>query len=160
MKIKKIEKIIETIGFGIWLAYLAFLILNWDSMPNEIPGHYDDSGMIDKWINKSNIIFFPLIGGIVYSVITAVTSFKEIWEVPAEGIMKAKIRKHMRTMLMLFKLEFMGCYFYFTYHIVKVRELPEKFVLIQSIIILATLICFSIWCYYAGKKQERKLVKI
>lgn len=158
MRIKKIsfQTLMEFIGVGIWILYIAFLIFNWSSIPQKIPGHYNASGMIDKWSDKGSILILPIIAGIMYIGITVLMLFKQIWNVPAakNSMNQAKVYKCIETMMILFKVEIVGSFFIITYHSAMAKQLPKIFTMGQLLITLGTLIGFTIWSIYISIKRE------
>lgn len=60
------QKILE----GVCLAVLAGLILGpilfWGRLPDQIPGHYNGAGEIDRWGDKWELLLLPVFGVLMY----------------------------------------------------------------------------------------------
>ena len=63
----KIEKtkgewVLDIIGGGIFLAAIGYLMISWGSLPEQVPGHYNAAGEVDRWGSKYEILTLPIIG--------------------------------------------------------------------------------------------------
>lgn len=61
--------------FGMFL----YLILNWGSFPDKIPGHYNYAGEVDRWGNKSELWICPVIALLFYIGFTVLEAFPRLW---------------------------------------------------------------------------------
>jgi len=59
-KIHKDTNIVEAFTLVILLSLFAYVIINWDMIPEQIPSHFNFQGQIDSWSNK-NMILFPVL---------------------------------------------------------------------------------------------------
>jgi len=57
----------------------AYLILAWRTIPDQIPGHYNAAGEIDRWGDKSELIVLPIISWLMYGLITLIERFPQVW---------------------------------------------------------------------------------
>lgn len=55
------KKGLNKLAIGIWLLALFFTIINFTSLPSEVPTHYNILGEVDGWGDKTFIFFFPLL---------------------------------------------------------------------------------------------------
>ncbi len=78
------QKIIELLTAGILLFLFGYLIINWSSIPEKIPSHFNASGVANAWSGKNTVLFVPIVCFAVYLLITVVSFFPYIWNVPAE----------------------------------------------------------------------------
>lgn len=81
MKIKnnKIDIIIEILCLTILIGTVGYLLVNWGTIPDKIPTHYDGMGNIDGWGEKSELIFTLAITWILYIAITVIEQFPQVW---------------------------------------------------------------------------------
>lgn len=56
------EKIADIIGVGILLLAILFIALNWSSLPDKVPMHFNGAGDIDRWGSKIELLVLPAIG--------------------------------------------------------------------------------------------------
>lgn len=73
------DKALEIIGLCTLLALWTLVILNYTKLPDTIPIHYNASGEIDGYGNKSMIWNILLIGSIIYAGMTLLNRFPHIF---------------------------------------------------------------------------------
>ncbi|MDD4311749.1 MAG: DUF1648 domain-containing protein [Eubacteriales bacterium] len=56
-----------------------YLILAWNTIPAQIPAHYNAAGEVNRWGNKSELIVLPIISVMLYGMITLIERFPQIW---------------------------------------------------------------------------------
>lgn len=63
---------------GICIAVIAasflWLLLNWWNIPEQIPGHYNAAGAVDRWGSKAELWFLPvfvalMFGSLIYYIV-------------------------------------------------------------------------------------------
>lgn len=59
----KIEWLFDSIGIGFYLVAVVYLLFSWGSLPEQVPGHYNAAGEVDRWGSKYEILVLPLVGG-------------------------------------------------------------------------------------------------
>ena len=57
----------------------AYLLLAWNQIPDQIPGHYNALGEVNRWGSKSELIILPIISVVIYGMITLIERFPQIW---------------------------------------------------------------------------------
>lgn len=57
----------------------VYLILAWKTIPDQIPGHYNAAGEIDRWGDKSELIVLPIVSWLMYGLITLIERYPQIW---------------------------------------------------------------------------------
>ncbi|SOC05183.1 uncharacterized protein DUF1648 [Ureibacillus xyleni] len=58
----KIEKMTDIICFGLFVLSLVYVVFNWGKIPDEIPGHFNATGEVDRWGSKYELFILPIIG--------------------------------------------------------------------------------------------------
>lgn len=53
----KYDVIVNLICILLLVGILIYLGLNWSSIPDKIPGHYNALGVVDRWGNKGELIY-------------------------------------------------------------------------------------------------------
>ena len=56
------EKIWDYIGGSIFILSIFYIILAWGKLPDEIPGHFNGMGEVDRWGSKIELFILPFIG--------------------------------------------------------------------------------------------------
>ena len=80
----KIERnaldILETIvSMSCLVGVAVYLILFWHTFPEQIPGHYNAAGEVDRWGNKSELILLPIMSWLIYGFITLIERLPQVW---------------------------------------------------------------------------------
>ena len=58
----KREKVWDCLGGGVFLASILYIIVIWGKLPDEIPGHFNGAGEVDRWGTKIELFILPFIG--------------------------------------------------------------------------------------------------
>ena len=61
------------------IGTLLFLIINWNSIPDEVPGHYNAVGEIDGVTGKYSLIILLMINWVMYIGMSVIERFPQIW---------------------------------------------------------------------------------
>lgn len=69
----------ETLSLVLVIGTVVYLIVMWRSIPDTIPAHYNAAGEVNRWGDKSELIFLPIIGGMLYFLITLVQQYPQAW---------------------------------------------------------------------------------
>lgn len=80
----KIERnaldILETVvSLSCLVGVAVYLILFWHTFPEQIPGHYNAAGEVDRWGDKSELIVLPIVSWVLYGLITLIERFPQAW---------------------------------------------------------------------------------
>lgn len=60
------QKIIEVVCALLLLGMVLGPVLFWGQLPDQIPGHYNGAGEIDRWGDKWELLLLPVFGAILY----------------------------------------------------------------------------------------------
>lgn len=58
---------------------VIYLAVNWSEIPEEIPGHYNVYGVVDRWANKGELLVPPIVGWIMFIALTVIGRYPQIW---------------------------------------------------------------------------------
>ena len=78
----KSEKIWDVIGYLFYLGSVAFMIIIWNSLPNEVPAHFNAAGEVDRWGSKTELIILPVIGALVAGLMQVIECLPQIHNYP------------------------------------------------------------------------------
>jgi len=158
MKIKytKFQIALEIVGSLLLLGMIIFIFAKWNQIPDQVPGHYNAMGEIDRWGSKIEIIILPLMSIFIYAMTTGFSFFPQTWNIPVKisDSNKEEIYKYSMSLLIFMKVEVVGMFFYITYFTVMAQPLPSYFLPIVLLVIFGTLIYFIILMSKAGKKKR------
>lgn len=72
--------ILETIvSLSCLVGVAVYLILFWHTFPEQIPGHYNAAGEVDRWGDKSELILLPIMSWLIYGFITLIERLPQVW---------------------------------------------------------------------------------
>lgn len=118
MKIKntRIDWFIEMICILLLGGITLYLILSWSTIPDKIPMHFNVAGQVDRWGNKIEIIFMPIVSWLLYGFITVMEQFPQIWNT---GVMITeenayRVYRILKNMIQITKLLVVIMFFYIT----------------------------------------------
>jgi len=107
----KIERnaldILETIvSLSCLVGVVIYLILAWRSIPEQIPGHYNAAGQVDRWGDKSELIVLPIVSWILYGLITLIERFPQVWNtgVRVTSENRASVYRLLKSMIAVVKM--------------------------------------------------------
>lgn len=123
--------LIEASALVILLSVFAYVITNWNTIPEQIPSHFNFYGQIDSWSSK-NFIFFPvLVSLFLYLLLTVVSFYPSMWNMPVKitDENREQAYHHTRNMITILKLELVSTFSYITIQTVKVQMLSPYFLL-------------------------------
>lgn len=79
VKASKYDIIREILCLVMLIGSSLYLILNWSAFPEQIPGHYNAAGEVDRWGKKSELLFVPIVVWIMYVFVSVLERFPMIW---------------------------------------------------------------------------------
>ncbi len=56
------EWVLDIIGGGTFLAAIGYLLISWGSLPEQVPGHYNAAGEVNRWGTRYELLTLPIIG--------------------------------------------------------------------------------------------------
>ncbi len=146
LKYTRLQIILEVIGILILAAMFIFLFLNWGSIPEKIPGHYNALGQVDRWGNKLELLILPIVSILLYLLLTIIGLFPSVWNVPVEVTDQNReiVYSNLKTMLILLKAVVLGIFFWLNYNSMHARPLPVYFLPVVLAVAFGTPIFFTI----------------
>jgi len=88
------------------LGISLYLALAWGSIPDQIPGHYNAAGVVDRWGNKGELIILPVVAWFLYLMMLLVERVPGVWNtgvsVTAEN--KERVYRILKDLLVTIKL--------------------------------------------------------
>lgn len=156
LKYTKLQLVLEIIGLLFLVGMIVFIYTHWDQIPQQVPMHYNARGEIDSWGSKYQIFILPIISILLYSFITVISFFPQIWNVPVQITDENKEAVYLSTknLIIFVKVEILAIFFYLNYHTVTAQPLSITFLPIYMIIIFGTLIFFIVRTIRLGNEKK------
>jgi uncharacterized membrane protein len=145
-KISKYDIIVEVLCLLLLCGMCLYLFINWGNLPDQIPGHYNASGEVDRWGSKGEALILPIIGWILYIGMTAAESFPQIWNtgVRVTEENKERVYRILKNMVGTVKLLMVCSFTFISINEVSSRALPVWFLPVFLILIFGPVIFFII----------------
>lgn len=148
MKLKrsKYDILINTACLILLVGIIVFLGVNWHTIPDKIPGHYNASGIINRWGNKGELWIVPVIAWIMYLGITALEHFPQIWNTGVEVTKENKERVYwiLKNLIGTVKLIMSAVFVFLTVNSAFAVRLPVWFLPVFLILIFGSVIIFIV----------------
>ncbi len=140
----KYDILVEVCCLVCLIGLLIYLVTVWQRIPDEIPGHYNAMGEIDRITSKRSLIALPIITWIMYAGVTVIGKFPQIWNtgVTVTEANKEKVYRVLKNMLGTLKLLMVITFTYLTVHSALAKPLPALFLPISVGILFGSLIFF------------------
>ncbi|MBS1517645.1 MAG: DUF1648 domain-containing protein [Bacteroidetes bacterium] len=84
LELTQADKTVEIIGWLLIFAVWGLTIINYQSLPNIIPTHYNGAGVADGFGAKWMILTLPLVATVLFVGITILNKFPHIFNYPTE----------------------------------------------------------------------------
>lgn len=108
MKIKntKTDILLNIAAIACLAAITVYLLVHWSQIPMTIPGHYTADGRVDNWTARATLWQLPVLGWVLYVVITILEQFPRVWNtgVTVTEENRAAVYRTLKTMIGWVKL--------------------------------------------------------
>ena len=145
----KTQIIIEASTLIILLSLFAYVMINWDMVPEKIPSHFNFQGQIDSWSNKNMILFPVSVSLFLYLLLTVASFYPSMWNIPVKITEENRVRAYhyTRNMIIILKLELVSVFAYITFQTSKAEMLSEYFLPVFLILIFGTIAFHTVLIY-------------
>lgn len=128
------------------LGSLLFLILNWSSIPEQIPGHFSISGEIDRWVNKIQLVVLYFVGVLIYIGLSMIERFPSIWNtgVTITAANQERIYHILKSMIVTLKLIVVVIFMFLLIYSTLLIDLPSGFTFVSLGVLFGTIIFYGI----------------
>ncbi len=75
IKLTRADIIFEIVSAVLLMGMIVFVALYYKYLPENIPSHFDFSGNVDSYGGKSMILLFPILGTLLYLLLTIANFF-------------------------------------------------------------------------------------
>lgn len=84
LKLTQTDKILEVISSIALIAFWLMAILSYSKLPDLIPIHYNGLGEVDNYAGKKSIFLLPIIGTLIFLILTFVVKYPETLNYPTK----------------------------------------------------------------------------
>lgn len=146
VKKNKYNIFVEVVCLILLIGVLIYLFLNWSSIPDKIPGHYNSMGEIDRMGSKGELLILPIVGWLMYIGLTVVEHFPQIWNTGVTVTEKNKERVYgiLKNMMSTVKLVMVAVFVYLAINSSKAIPLPVWFLPVFLLLVFGPILFFII----------------
>jgi uncharacterized membrane protein len=146
LKFNTYQKIIEIISITALLFTFIYLMINFSSIPERVPSHFNASGIADAWSDKNFVFFTPVAGLILYLFITVISFFPSVWNLPVALTEENKYRvlSETRNFISSIKLIMVLIFVYLSISVINTMPLFSYFLPLFLIVFISIIAIFII----------------
>jgi len=148
MKVKnnKYDIGVEIVCLTLLIGVLIYLFLNWSSIPDIIPGHYNAMGKIDRMGSKNELLILPIIGWLMYLILTVIENLPQIWNtgVTVTEENKERVYRILKNLFNTVKLIMVAIFVYLTINSSQVISLSVWFLPLFLLLIFGSMTFFIV----------------
>jgi uncharacterized membrane protein len=74
-----LQKFITMFSLILLIGNIAYIIIEWPALPEKFPGHFNAAGEVDRWGSKAEIWILPIIGLILWALLTILEKYPHIY---------------------------------------------------------------------------------
>ena len=128
------------------LGNTIYLIVVWNSLPDQIPGHYDFAGNVTRYDGKGSLLAVPIINVILFLSMSLVERFPQIWNTGVRVTEENKVRVYLilKNMLVTIKLSIVIAFVYLSINQTLESGLTGWFMGIFLFLIFAPTVFFGV----------------
>lgn len=72
----------DVLGYACYFGSIIFLIVMWGKLPEEVPGHYNALGEVDRWGSKGELLILPGVGAFILILLQILERLPEVHNYP------------------------------------------------------------------------------
>lgn len=143
-----------------WLALLGmvgmsiYLVIVWNRIPDQIPTHFGLSGEADAYSGKSAILINPIVGWLLYGLVSVVARFPQCWNTGVKVTEENKERVYavLLSMITFVNFHLVLIFVYTTVMMANGRSLHGWFMRVYLAEFFGNMIVHLIRLYQVGKE--------
>ena len=75
----RFHKAIRLVSLLLIIGMFLNIILFWRTIPNQIPGHYNSAGEVDRWGSKGELFLIPILTFFMFVGISVLEKHPSVW---------------------------------------------------------------------------------
>lgn len=138
--------ILNVICLGLLVGTIIYLGLSWNSIPTNIPGHYNAAGVIDRWGNKGELLITPIVAWIMYIGLTVIEKFPQIWNTGVQVTKqnKEQVFRILKNLIGTVKVWMVSAFTFITINSSLSKALPMWFLPVFLFLVFGSIILFIV----------------
>lgn len=144
------QKVIELACLAILAGMILGPLLFWSQIPDQIPGHYNSAGEIDRWTGKWELLLLPVFGLLLYGLLSFCC-----WLI-GETIRKGELPRSAYTWIAGTKLLVIGTFAVIEWHMASARPTLAWLIPVDGFLLAALMTGFLVSALrFAGKRGKK-----
>jgi uncharacterized membrane protein len=145
-KKSKYDVVINLFCLLLLVGIVAILIINWNNIPDKVPGHYNAMGEVDRWGNKGELLILPISGWLLYIGLTVLEHFPQIWNTGVAVTEKnaTRIYRILKNMIATIKFLIVCVFVFIAANSAFAKALPGWFLPVFLFLIFGSMIFFIV----------------
>ena len=129
------------------IGIVIYLLVAWNSIPDQIPGHFNASGEVNRWDSKGTLFIVPGIALFMFILLSVVERFPHLWNTGVRVTEENKFRVYGITkgLLVSMKLILVTMFIVLTIIQSTLQTLPIWFLPIFMSLIVLTIVFYIVW---------------
>ena len=129
------------------IGIVIYLLVAWSSIPDQIPGHFNASGEVNRWDSKSTLFIVPIISFVIFTTMTVIERFPHLWNTGVRVTEENKFRVYgiLRGLLISVKLIVVTMFTVLTLIQSLAQELPVWFLPVFITPIMISIVFHIVW---------------
>src|SRR5690625_1255473 len=79
LKITPLELILNGVTLVLFIGSMVYLLFVWQSLPSEVPAHYNALGEVDRWGSKWEMLILPIIATVLWIGMTILDMYPHVY---------------------------------------------------------------------------------
>ena len=144
---------VEIVCLILLIAVSIYLYINWNSIPDQIPGHYNAMGEVDRMGSKNELLVLPVMSWLLYLGMTVLEQFPQVWNtgVTVTEENKERVYRVLKNMLSTVKLIVVAVFVYITINSSRALSLSVWFLPVFMTLMFGSII------FFISKRQIARL---
>lgn len=142
----KFDIIVDIICLICLIGLILFLAISWSNIPDQVPGHYNSRGEVDKLSGKGSLIGLAAIAWAMYILMFLVEMFPKTWNTGVKITKEnaARVYRTMKNMIGIMKLLLVFIFTFLTVNSALAKPLPTLFTPITLILTFGSIAFFAV----------------
>lgn len=148
-KLSVMDMVVEILCLLMLIGTTLYLILGWQSFPEQVPMHSNFAGEIDRWGNKREMLILPILSWILYVFMTVVEQFPQVWNTGVKVTVENRVRIYriLKNMLGTIKIIIIALFSYMTVATSLAVKLPVWFTIVTLVLVFGDITFWLVKLY-------------
>lgn len=143
------HKIVNLLSMILIIGIFAYLILNWNQIPDSVPGHFNGAGEIDRWGSKYELFLCPSFALGIYALISFLEKYPTLWNtgVTVTKANQTRVYCILKNMIVTLKFTAVLVLVSITFYSVLSKPLSKWFLPVCVVLTFAPMVYFLVLLY-------------